>query len=162
MRPVVLLVYVGVSFLWGSTWAVIRIGLEDLPPLLFAGMRMGLAAVMLIPFSLGSLRRMPREARPRVVWVGVLQIAIPYGLMFVAQQWVPSALAAILFATFPVWIALLARVMLPGETLGPAKVVSAAIGIAGIVGGHRQPAAPVVAGVLVEDFPRVPWSRRRR
>jgi drug/metabolite transporter (DMT)-like permease len=64
--------------------------------------------------------------------VGVFQIALPYGLMFVAQQWVPSGLAAILFATFPVWIALLARLLLPGETLGPARVVAALLGVAGV------------------------------
>jgi drug/metabolite transporter (DMT)-like permease len=134
MRPAVLLVYVGISILWGSTWSVIRVGLDDLPPLLFAGTRMAIAAVLLAPFAwrAGAFRGVPPAAAGRIAWVGLLQIAIPYGLMFVAQQWVPSALSAILFATFPVWIALLSRAMLPGETLGPAKILSAALGIGGI------------------------------
>lgn len=134
MSPAVLVVYVGVAILWGSTWAVIRIGLEDLPPLLFAGTRMAIAAVLLAPLALRgrSRRALPRGAPRRIVEVGVLQIALPYALMFVAQQWVPSALAAILFATFPVWIALLAGWLLPGESPGPSALVPAALGVAGI------------------------------
>jgi drug/metabolite transporter (DMT)-like permease len=134
VKPTILLVYGAVALLWGSTWLVVRVGLEHLPPLLFAGVRMALATVFLLPFALraGGLAAVPRGARGRVALVGVFQIAIPYGLMFVAQQWVPSSLSAILFATFPIWIALLARVVLPGETLGPAKILSALLGVAGI------------------------------
>lgn len=134
MRARIILVYVAIAFLWGSTWAVIRIGLEHLPPLRFAGIRMALAAAILAPFALrgGAWRVLAGEVGPRVAVVGLFQIAIPYGLMFVAQQWVPSGLAALLFASFPVWIALLARVFLPGERLTPAKLASAALGVAGI------------------------------
>lgn len=130
----VLFVYVAVSVIWGSTWSVIRVGLEDLPPLLFAGLRMALAAGLLLPLAWrrGAFRGIAPGAGRRIAWVGLLQIGLPYGLMFVAQQWVPSALAAILFASFPVWIVLLARLVLPGERLGPAKLASAAIGIAGV------------------------------
>lgn len=135
MKATIVLVYAAVALLWGSTWAVIRIGLDDLPPLLFAGVRMALATAVLAPFAIraGGLGAVPRGARGHVALVGMFQIALPYGLMFVAQQWVPSSLSAILFATFPIWIALLARLVLPGETLGPAKLLSALLGIAGIV-----------------------------
>jgi drug/metabolite transporter (DMT)-like permease len=131
----VLLVYVAVSAIWGSTWSVIRVGLEDLPPLLFAGVRMALAAALLVPLAWrrGAFRGISLGAAKRIAWVGLLQIAVPYGLMFVAQQWVPSALAAILFATFPVWIVLLARLLLPGERLHPLRIGSAVVGIAGVV-----------------------------
>jgi drug/metabolite transporter (DMT)-like permease len=134
VRVRIVLVYVAIAFLWGSTWSVIRIGLEHLPPLRFAGVRMALAAALLAPFALrgGAWRVLLGEAGPRIALVGLFQIALPYGLMFVAQQWVPSGLAALLFATFPVWIALLARLVLPGEKLTPAKLVSAAVGVAGI------------------------------
>lgn len=134
MRARIVLVYVAIAFLWGSTWSVIRIGLEHLPPLRFAGVRMALAAALLAPFALrgGAWPVLLGEAGPRIALVGLFQIALPYGLMFVAQQWVPSGLAALLFATFPVWIALLARLVLPGERLTPAKLASAAVGVAGI------------------------------
>jgi drug/metabolite transporter (DMT)-like permease len=130
----VLLVYVAVAAMWGSSWLVIRLGLEHLPPLLFAGARMALAAAILAPIALrgGHWREVVGPARGRVALVGLFQIAIPYGLMFAAQQWVPSGLAAVLFATFPIWIALVARVFLPGERLTPGRIASALLGIAGI------------------------------
>ena len=135
MRARIVLVYVAIAVLWGSTWSAIRIGLEDLPPLTFAGVRMAIAAVLLAPFAIrgGAFRVLAGEAGPRVALVGVFQIALPYGLMFVAQQWVPSGLAAILFSSFPVWIALLARALLPGERLTPAKLASATLGVLGIL-----------------------------
>lgn len=134
MRSAVVLVYVAVAVLWGSTWSVARLGLAELPPLLFAGVRMEIAAALLAPFALrgGAWREVLGPHRARVALVGLFQIAIPYGLMFVAQQWVPSGLSAVLFATFPVWIALLARAFLPGERLTPGKLASAVLGIAGI------------------------------
>jgi drug/metabolite transporter (DMT)-like permease len=130
----VVLVYLAVSVLWGSTWLVVRIGLEDLPPLLFAGVRMAIASSILAPIALrgGHWRELAGPARGRVALVGLFQIAIPYGLMFAAQQWVPSGFSAVLFATFPVWIVLVARVLLPGERLTPTKLASALLGVAGI------------------------------
>jgi drug/metabolite transporter (DMT)-like permease len=132
-RPLVLAVYLAVAVLWGSTWLVIRIGLTDLPPLLFAGARMALAALLLAPLGLrrGGLRTL-LGARRQVAVIGLLQVALPYGLMFVAQQWVPSGLAAILFATFPIWIAVVAHLFLPGEGLTPRRVASALLGVAGV------------------------------
>jgi drug/metabolite transporter (DMT)-like permease len=134
VRASVILVYVAVSVLWGSTWSVARVGLAELPPLLFAGVRMAIAAALLAPFALrgGAWREVVGPHRGRVALVGLAQIALPYGLMFVAQQWVPSGLSAVLFATFPVWIALLARAFLPGERLTPGKSASAFLGVAGI------------------------------
>jgi len=133
-RPLVLAVYLAIAVLWGSTWMVIRVGLRDLPPFLFAGVRMVLAALLLAPLALrgggaATLRRSWRQ----VVIIAVLQVALPYGLMFVAQQWVPSGLAAILFATFPIWIALLARLLLPGERLTALRVASVLMGVGGVV-----------------------------
>jgi len=65
MPTSVLLVYVAVSVIWGSTWSVIRVGLDDLPPLLFAGLRMALAAALLAP-SHGAVVFAP-HSRMRVV-----------------------------------------------------------------------------------------------
>ncbi len=125
--------YLGCCVLWGSTWSVIKLGLRDLPPLFFAGSRMMLAALVLLPFALRAGLR--RQARPAIGWmalVGLLQIGVPYALLFAGQQWVPSGLAAVLFATFPVWLVLVASLLLHDEPLTPRKILAALLGIAGV------------------------------
>jgi drug/metabolite transporter (DMT)-like permease len=126
--------YLSCCVLWGSTWMFIKLGLRDLPPLLFAGTRMLLAAAVLLPFAArAGLRGHGRRALGWMAFVGMLQIGIPYALLFAGQQWVPSALAAVLFATFPVWLALVARLLLPDHLLSPRKIAAALLGISGVV-----------------------------
>lgn len=128
------LVYLLCAFLWGSTWMAIRVGLDDLPPLLFAGTRMVLAAALLTPLALRrGLGKAAAYPWGRIAFTGQLQIGLPYALLFTAQQWVPSGLAAVLFATFPVWLVLFARVLLPDEPLTARKLAAAALGVVGIL-----------------------------
>ncbi len=115
--------YLCCCVLWGSTWMFIKFGLRDLPPLLFAGIRMLLAAAVLLPFAArAGLRGYGRRPLGWMVLVGVLQIGIPYALLFAGQQMDPSALAAVLFATFPVWLA----------PLTGRKLAAALLGISGV------------------------------
>jgi len=137
-RPVVSarvrLAWLACCVLWGSTWLFIKLGLRDLPPLRFAALRMTLAALLLLPFAMrAGLLRSGRAAALRVGAIGLIQIGVPYALLFAAQQWVASGLSAVLFATFPVWLLLLARVLLPAQPLSPAKLLAAALGIAGVM-----------------------------
>jgi drug/metabolite transporter (DMT)-like permease len=125
--------YLCCCVLWGSTWMFIKLGLRDLPPLLFAGTRMLLAAAVLLPFAArAGLRGYGRRELRTMAFVGILQIGVPYALLFAGQQWVPSGLAAVLFATFPVWLALVARVLLRDQPLTARKIAAAVLGIAGV------------------------------
>lgn len=132
-RARLLLAYVACFVLWGSTWSVVKVGLEDLPPLRFAAVRMMLAGLVLVPFS--GLRRSRPDARTTwvLMGVGVLQIALPYGLLFTAQQWIPSSWSALLFSTYAVWLLLVGRLLLPDQPLTPLKLVSAGLGLAGVL-----------------------------
>jgi drug/metabolite transporter (DMT)-like permease len=133
LRGKTLLMYLGLCAVWGSTWLVIKIGLRDLPPLRFAGMRMALACVLLTPFA--AAHRGPRASasqRRWIVWSGFLQIGVSYACIFLASQWIPSGLTALLFATFPIFVAIFAHVMLPKERLTPRTVASAGLGLAGV------------------------------
>ncbi len=133
MNARVRLAWIACCVLWGSTWLFIKIGLRDLPPLRFAALRMTLAAAVLVPFAVrAGLLRIGGRASLRVAAVGLIQIGVPYALLFAAQQWVASGLAAVLFATFPIWLLLLARALLPAQPLSPAKLLAAALGIAGV------------------------------
>src|SRR2546423_1750828 len=98
--------YLACCLLWGSSWMMIKIGLRDLPPFLFAGSRMVLASAVLLPFAVrAGLRGYGRRSWGFLIGLGLLQIGIPYALLFSGQQWVPSALAAVLFAPLSLWVA---------------------------------------------------------
>ena len=70
----------------------------------------------------------------RWLWVvnGLLTFAIPYGILYWAEQVVPSGLAAVLYATYPLMVALLAHALLPAERLTLPKIVGVLIGFAGV------------------------------
>ncbi len=133
MRARLLLTYAAVCVLWGATWLVVKWGLRDLPPLLFVGARMLLAALLLLPFALrGGVARVSAADWRWLLGIGLLQVTIPYGLMFAGQAMVASSLAAVLFSTFPVWLVLLGWVLVPGETLTPRKLGLALLGLLGV------------------------------
>ncbi|MBK9518569.1 MAG: DMT family transporter [Anaeromyxobacter sp.] len=161
MRPRLLLVYAAVCALWGSTWLVVKVGLQDLPPLRFVALRMLLAAALLLPFALrGGVARLAGAEWRWLLGIGLLQVTIPYGLMFFGQTLVSSGLAAVLFSTFPVWLVLLGRLLLPGQALTARTLGLAALGLMGVVvlqagvagggaGGGAAPGGPALLGAAL-------------
>ena len=128
-----LLMYVALCAVWGSTWLVIKVGLRDLPPLWFGGLRMALACVLIAPFALarGGYRRARGKTR-RILWSGILQIGVNYACIFLAEERIDSGLAAVLFATFPLFVGLFGHFFLPDEPLTRRTIGSAALGLLGV------------------------------
>ena len=90
-----LAVYLFLCAIWGSTWLSIKIGLQYLPPLRFAAFRMALACLVLAPLAFRHRDRRPtRREAAFMALAGVLQIGLFYALIFTAQQWIESGLAA--------------------------------------------------------------------
>lgn len=120
--------------IWGSTWAAIRVSLEGIPPLHGVVIRFTLACLLLLAFTpfLGiRLGSSPLERR--LWWVNaLLTFTLSYGLVYWGEQWVPSGLAAVLFATFPLFVAVLAHFFLPGERLRAKSLVGVLIGFTGV------------------------------
>ena len=112
--------------IWSSTWVSIKIGLEDCPPLLGAGIRFSLAGVVLLAVSAARRRRLRTDVRLAVV-LGVFPFALTYGLVYWGEQYIPSGLAAVLFGVLPLYVAVMGAALLPDQPLR----------------------APVIAGVLV-------------
>ena len=133
VSPRVLLVYAGICVLWGSTWLAAKLGLEDLPPLRLVAARMVLATLLLAPLALrGGVAQLPAREWGWVLLVGLLQVTVPYALMFAGQTMVPSSLAAVLFCTFPIWLVLLGQWLVPGERLTGRKLALSLVGLAGV------------------------------
>jgi drug/metabolite transporter (DMT)-like permease len=132
VRRNILLVYIVCCAVWGSTWAVIKVGLADLPPFLFAGVRMSLACALLAPTLWRHRSRLPTSAEWRDVGlVGFSQIGLSYACIFAGERTLPSSLAAVLFATFPVWTSVLAHFALPGEPLTGGRIGASLLAFAG-------------------------------
>lgn len=120
--------------IWGTTWAAIRIGLEGIPPFAGVALRFGIAGLFLI--GLAMVRRVPLGAsrlERRLWWInGLLSFCLSYGVVYWAEQWVPTGLAAVLFSTFPLFVALLAHVWLPDERLDTVSVLGILLGVGGV------------------------------
>jgi drug/metabolite transporter (DMT)-like permease len=142
-----LVVWLGLCAIWGSTWLAIKLGLRDLPPLTFAGIRFAAAALVL--FGISALRgfRLPRAARDwkLLAYTGLLTITLNYGLVFWGEQYISSGLAAVLSATVPLFGLPLAHRYLASEPLNRWKVAGVLLGVVGVavvcsgqlgVGGH--------------------------
>ena len=128
-----LAMYVFLCAVWGSTWLVIKIGLRDLPPLWFGGIRMALACALIAPFALGRGGGATARGRTaRIFWSGSLQIGLNYACIFLAEERIDSGLSAVLFATFPLFVGLFAHAMLPDEPLTVRIAVSAGLGLVGV------------------------------
>ena len=127
-----LALYLFLCAVWGSTWLGIKIGLRDLPPLRFAAFRMALACLLIAPVAFAARRKLSRQELRFMTLSGFLQIGLSYAFLFTASQWIDSGLAAILFASFPIWVALFAHFLLPDEPLTPKAVAAAALGLSGV------------------------------
>jgi drug/metabolite transporter (DMT)-like permease len=130
-RSVVWSVYALLVLVWSSTWVSIKIGLDDLPPLFGAGVRFGLAGVLLLGGA-ALARRSLRTDPVLAIVLALLPFATTYGLIYWAEQHVPSGLAAVLFGVLPLYTALLAAAALPNEPLRARLLAGIGIAIAGL------------------------------
>src|SRR5882724_565920 len=120
--------------IWGSTWLFIKLGLADLPPLTFAGIRFLVASLILSALILARGVRWPRSRRDwyLIAIVGLLQFTLNYGLVFWGEQYIPSGLAAVLQSTFPAFGLVIAHLYLPYERLTTRKVIGVLMGVVGV------------------------------
>lgn len=134
-----------VTLLWSSCWVLIRVGLTSLDPLAFAGMRYGLAGLLLgagvllgVGVPLDGLPELDVTAGLFVVWLAVVDTAIAFTLWNRSLRWPTATAAATSNDTMLVQIAVLAWVVL-GEALTGAEVVGLVTVAAGTL--VVQPAA---------------------
>jgi drug/metabolite transporter (DMT)-like permease len=91
-----LLAFAIIYFVWGSTFLAIRVGVAEVPPLLLAGMRFLVAGLVLYAWTAARGEHSPTSRQ----WLSAFMLAtlifvVDYGLLFWAEQRVPSGLAAV-------------------------------------------------------------------
>jgi drug/metabolite transporter (DMT)-like permease len=122
-----------IYFVWGSTFLAIRIGVHEVPPLLFAAMRFGTAGLALLLWTVAKRERMPVGKQWLTLAVLAAMIFLcDYGLLFWAEQRVPSGIAAVMLATIPAFMALSEIIFLRTQKLTLRLAIALLIGIGGV------------------------------
>jgi len=129
----ILLAFAIIYFVWGSTFLAIRVGVHEVPPFLLAAMRFLVAGLVLYGWTIAQGERSPDSRQ----WMSVFLLALlifvmDYGLLFWAEQRVPSGLAAVMLATIPAFMALSEIVLLRTQRLTVRLLVALLIGMAGV------------------------------
>jgi drug/metabolite transporter (DMT)-like permease len=124
----------GIIYLvWGTTFLAIRVGVREVPPFILAGMRFLVAGLVLYGW-------MTAQGEPSPTWrqwrsaslIAILIFVFDYGLLFWAEQRVPSGVAAVMLATIPAFMALSEIVFLRTQRLTVRLGLALLIGIGGV------------------------------
>ncbi len=128
-----LLAFAIIYFVWGSTFLAIRVGVREVPPFLLAAMRFLVAGLVLYGWMIAHGEPSPTRRQWRSVsFLAVLIFVIDYGLVFWAEQRVPSGIAAVMLATIPAFMALSEITILRTQRLTVRLVLALAIGLGGV------------------------------
>ncbi len=128
-----LLAFAIIYLVWGSTFLAIRIGVREVPPFLLAGMRFFTAGIVLYGWSRAKGTPSPsRREWGAAASLSVLMFVFDYGLLFWAEQRVPSGVAAVMMATTPVFMALAEILFLQTQRLTSRLAIALLLGIAGV------------------------------
>jgi drug/metabolite transporter (DMT)-like permease len=106
-----------VTFLWSTSYVLVKIGLVEIPAITFAGLRYFLAFLVLLPFffrqgQAATLRTLTRQDWVRLAVLGLLFYAITQGTNFVGLSYLPTVTVSLLLSFSPVVVALLGILIL--------------------------------------------------
>lgn len=123
-----------VTFLWSTSWVLIKIGLQDIPALTFAGLRYSMAFLCLLPLALHPTRRVMLSSLSKRQWtnlfvLGVIFYAITQGAQFLGLAYLPAVTVSLLLNLTTIVVALLGMIWLterPGIFQWTGIILSAA------------------------------------
>jgi len=148
----VIISFIAIYFLWGGSFLAIRISLETIPPLLISCLRFTIAGIILMGLAWRSGAKMPTRAQWRsAALLGFLMFFGANGTLVLGEKTVPSGLAATLYATLPLWMAVLSWLWQGEKRPAGRSLVGLILGFVGVVmmfGGGSSGIDPF-GGVLV-------------
>ena len=128
-----LLAFAIIYFVWGSTFLAIRVGVREVPPFLLAAIRFLVAGLVLYGWMIARGGHSPaRRQWASASLLAILIFVLDYGLLFWAEQRVPSGIAAVMMATVPVFMALSEIIFLRTQSLTVRLALAFLIGIGGV------------------------------
>jgi drug/metabolite transporter (DMT)-like permease len=160
----ILLAFAIVYFVWGSTFLAIRVGVREVPPFLLAAMRFMVAGAVLYGWMLATGTPSPtRREWASAAVVALLIFVCDYGLLFWAEQRVPSGIAAVMMATIPVFMAVSEIVFLGTQKFTLRLAFALLVGIGGVAvlvsNSLSLSEAPInTAGAVALVIASISWS----
>jgi drug/metabolite transporter (DMT)-like permease len=128
-----LLAFAIIYFVWGSTFLAIRVGVREVPPFLLAAIRFLVAGLVLYGWMIAYGERSPTGRQwTSASLLAILIFVFDYGLLFWAEQRVPSGVAAVMMATIPVFMALSEIILLRTQRLTVRLALALLIGTGGV------------------------------
>ena len=152
-----------VYLVWGSTYLAIRIVVETIPPLLSAGVRFILAGLIMYTFLAfrggWSRMRISLQQLGACTLIGAALLFGGNGVVSLAEQSVPSGLAALIIASVPLWVVILRALF--GDRASGGTLVGVAVGFAGVgllVASSGGSAGGSIGGVLLIVLASISWA----
>lgn len=134
-RIKIILIFSLICLAWGSTWGVIKLGLESLTPFMSVGFRFVIASLLiLVIMKINGVGIQKDQISVRLYFImGFGSFVIPFALVYWAEQFVPSGLASVLFAVYPFFVLLFSYLAIPTETISIFRIVGIVFAFSGIV-----------------------------
>ena len=153
------LAFAAIYLVWGSTYLAIRYAVETIPPLVAAGIRHSIAGGVLLAWAYARGFRARREHWVAGVVVGALFFLVGHGTLHWAEQYVSSGLAALLIATEPIFILVLAWLMRQ-QTISRLSALGLALGVAGVAAltGAELTRGSSLLGMLAVLLGSLSWA----
>jgi drug/metabolite transporter (DMT)-like permease len=130
----VTLSFIAIYFLWGGSFLAIRFSLETIPPLMISCVRFICAGLILMTVAWRSGAKMPTWAQWRsAALLGFLMFFAANSTLVLGEKTVPSGLAATLYATLPLWMALLGWLWQGEQRPVGRSLVGLVLGFGGVV-----------------------------
>jgi drug/metabolite transporter (DMT)-like permease len=154
------LAFAAIYLIWGSTYLAIRYAVETIPPLVTAGVRHTIAGSILLAWAYARGFRPKREHWISGMIVGALFFLVGHGSLHWAEQYVGSGMAALLIATEPMIILVLAWAM-GQQRISRTSSLGLGVGVAGVailIGAELTMKGSSLAGLLAVLLGSISWS----
>lgn len=133
-KLLLILSFAAIYLIWGTTYLIIAIGLEELPPFLMASIRFIIAGVMLVGYCWYKKEKLPSTTSIiKNAVLGLIVLAGGQGLLIWSEQYIASGYASILVATLPIWFVIMDKSNWKTYFSNPYIIVGVILGFLGIL-----------------------------
>ncbi len=121
--------------IWGSSFALSKIAIHDVDPYWVAALRLAIGGVVIFAFALWQNQSptLVKQSWPKYIWLGVIGNAVPFILISWGIQFTSTGITGLLMGTIPLFVIVIAHLLLPNEKLNWRKALGFSLGFLGVV-----------------------------